>query len=230
MKRKTSNASSGPNKRYKLLDYRYARPENKALATQKTEILMARKVNRVDMKMTLGLFQSGVDNSGTVVNILSNMSRGTGMVNEFLGSEILPTSVRERMSIALGPGAGGVAADGTNVVRVIIFQWYDSSTPAVSGVLQTVNPYSPLRWENKPLINVLSDKLYGVKQQGETSITYDLVTDQIYIKSKKIKPVRFHQTNTNAQDGGLYALFISDSSIAPNPYVSSNLSVTYTDS
>lgn len=205
-------------------------PEARALATSRVDIRMARKVNRVDMKMTLGLFQSGVDNAGTVVNILANLSRGTGMVNEFLGSEILPTSIRERMSIAMGPGSGGVGADGTNVVRVIIFQWYDSSTPAVTGVLQTVSPYSPLRWENKPLINVLSDKLYGVKQQGETSLTYDLVTDVVYIKSKKIKPVRFHQTNTTAQDGGLYALFLSDSSIAPNPYVSANLSVTYTDS
>lgn len=208
---------------------RFGTPEARAIASSRAEIRMARKVSRVDMKMTTGLFQASVDNAGTVVNILSNLSRGTGMVNEFIGSEILPTSIRERMSIALGPGPGGIAGDGTNVVRIIIFQWYDASTPAVTGVLQNVNVYSPIRWENKPLLNILSDKIYGL-HQGEPSTTYDMETDQIYIKSKKIKPVRFHQTNTNAQDGGLYALFLSDSLVSPHPYVSSNLTVTYTDS
>lgn len=230
MKRKANNTSFTPTKRYKLLDYSYSRrPEAQVLQAEQREIMLARKVGRTDLKMTTVFFQNTVDSTGTIQNILANLTRGTGMVDNYLGSEILPTSIRERMSIAMGPNALA-NGDGTNVIRVIIFQWFDASVPVVNGVLQSASPYSPISWQNRKLIKVLSDKLYGTKQAGDPSLTYDLVTDAIYVKSKKLKPTRFNNAGTNAQEGGLYALFLSDSSVAAHPFLSSQLTVTFTDS
>lgn len=230
MKRKSSNASFKPNKRYKTLDYSYSRrPEAQVLRAEQREIMLARRVGKTDLKMTTTFFQNTVDDVGTVHPILTNLTRGTGMVDNYLGSEILPTSLRERLSIAVGPNALA-NGDGTNVVRVILFQWFDASTPVVAGILQSVNPYSSISWQNRKLIKVLSDKLYGLSQQGDRSLTFDLLTDSIYIKSKKMKPTRFNNAGTGQQDGGLFALFISDSSIAAHPYLSAQLTVTFTDS
>lgn len=230
MKRKTSNSTANPPKRYKLLDYSYSRrPEAQVLQAEQREIMLARRVGKTDLKMTTVFFQNSVDNIGTIQNIYANLVRGTGMVDNYLGSEILPTSVRERMSIAMGPNALA-NGDGTNVIRVILFQWFDASVPVVNGVLESISPYAPISWQNRKLIKVLSDKLYGTKQAGDPSLTYDLLTDSIYIKSKKMKPTRFNNAGTNAQEGGLYALFLSDSSVVAHPFVSSQLTVTFTDS
>lgn len=202
-------------------------PEARALNASRREIVMARKANTQELKVTYHTATASVSNAGYVFHPLINMAVGTGVQDNFIGNEVLPTSIRLHFSVSMGPVLG--AGDGTNVFRVVLFQWDDASAPVVGGVLQA--PTSPLSmglWINRENITVLADRLYGLKQYADAATSYDIITDKIYIKSKKLKPVKF--SGGTLHKGGIYAVFLSDSALPPAPYLTVYSQMTYTDS
>lgn len=205
-------------------------PEAKALQNANAVIAAQRKTTgRVEMKVTYQSDARDVTSTGYIVSLVDNLSRGTAAVNECIGNEVLPTSVRVHAGIAMGQSIAA-NGDGTNFVRIIVFQWYDSTTPAVSGILQTVTPFGMLLWENIENIKVLADRLIPLKQQGIQSDSHDAWAEKIYIKGKKMVPVKLNAAGTAIQKGEIYILVLSDSSVVAHPYCTFYSQVTYTDS
>lgn len=211
-----------------MFRYKPRRPEARALASQTAMVAASRRIGQSENKCTQYNFAHQVSNTGVVLNLYSNMSQGTGPLDNYLGNEILPTSIRMNLSITMGPLAG--VGDGTNVCRVIIFQWLDASAPVLGGVLASPSdPHSFLLWNNTENVRVLSDKLYALSQVTAAA-GYDALCDKVYIKGKKIMPTKFDQHGAGTtQKGGLYVAILSDSAVAPAPYFQASFQVTYTD-
>lgn len=218
-----------PTNRYKRARYppKPSEPGALVIRAQKREIVASRQTGKVELKVTQFQYQNSVSNAGHVSDLLSNMIPGTSSVNNFVGNEILPTSVRVHVSITMGPLAG--VGDGTNICRLVLFQWKDSIVPAVNGVLAIgTAPQSQYLWDNIENMNILADRMYALKQIVPNS-GYDAICDKIYIKGKNMTPVKWNTSTGAVQKGGIYALMISDSSIPPAPYFSLYTQVTYTD-
>ena len=210
---------------------RYSTPEARALRQANTTIRYQRKTaGRVEMKVTYKNDAGSVTTTGVIDQLTANMTRGNAAIDNFLGLEVLPTSVR--VNIALTMGQSAIASgDGTNIMRVLVFQWYDSTLPAISGILQdATSPLSMLRWENKENIKVLADRLYALKQTGLQQDSHDAISDRIYIKGKKMVPIQFNAAGNAVQKGNIYIIILSDSSVTANPYVVYHSQITYTDS
>jgi len=204
-----------------------ATPEAKALRAMKTEVRVARRpATAAELKKTYSDHQNSITSSGTMYTVLSNLTRGNAALNNYLGDAILPTSVRVTYNVTQGP-LGGVG-DGTNVLRMILFQWMDASTPTLAGVLETATVWSSIRWENKDNVRVLADRFICLAQNGSATDSYDNKGEMVYIPSKKLMPIKFNNAG-NPQKGGLYILCTSDSSIAPYPFYTCQATVTYTD-
>ena len=210
---------------------RYATPEALALRQANQSVAVQRKTAaRVEMKVTHLNDAQTVSNTGYIQSLTANMTRGNAAVDNYLGNEVLPTSVRVNIGLTMGPSlvANG---DGTNFLRVIVFQWYDSTSPAVSGILNTSSsPFSMLNWVNIENIKVLADRLVNLHQYGLKQDSYDSWSEKIYIKGKKMVPVKFNVAGTAAQKGDIYLLVVSDSSVPANPYMTYQSQITYTDS
>jgi len=229
MKRGRSNSFQGkrPYKKPRL----YRTPEAKALQEGRQQIAIQRRTSgRTELKVSQYNNAGSVDSAGTVWQpIASGLTRGTAY-NQFLGNELLPTSFRAQYSIAMGPGVGPTAGDGTNSFRVLIFQWMDSTVPAPAGVLATTNPLSNLLWTNRENIHVLSDKYYALKQASSATASWDMVVDTVYIKGKRMVPIKYNTATNTPQKGEIMMLVISDSSIATHPYFTFFTQLTFTDS
>lgn len=165
-----------------------------------------------------------VGSGGTMVNLLSSLTRGDGILGEFQGARINPAGIQFRMTCTTG--------DSTNAMRILVFQWMDSSTPVAAGVLQaSINCLSAVNITNRALINVLYDRVYTFSSYDGTNNSYCLAfpQEQQYIKGKRLFPIEFASGTTAVQKGGLYCLLLSDSAAPPNPSVSFYFRTTYTD-
>lgn len=199
------------------------------IKNQNAMVAASRRIGQSENKCTQVQTAQAIYNTGFIQNLYYNMSQGTAPLNQYLGNEVLPTSIRMHLSATMGPLAG--VGDGTNICRCIIFQWLDASVPVPAGLLQSpTDPHSFILWNNTENVRILSDKLFAVKQYAGSSTSFDAVTEKVYIKGKKIMPTKFDQHGGGTtQKGGLYCLLLTDSSAAPAPYFNVHWQITYTD-
>lgn len=219
------NAFSQPYKKRKI-----ATPEARALRQANQTVAIQRRTSaRVENKVTFASDATAVSTSGYIQSLTANMTRGNAAVDNYLGNEVLPTSVRVNIGLTIGPSlvANG---DGTNFMRILLFQWFDSTSPAVSGILNaSTSPFSMLYWHNKENIKVLADRLVPLYQQGLRQDSFYAWCEEIYVKGKKMIPIKFNSAGTAAQKGEIYLLVLSDSSVPANPYMVYQSQITYTD-
>ena len=184
---------------------RYTTPEARAIRENNSVIRQQRKTQgRVGLKVTHMGDANSVTTSGYIQSLTANMSRGTDAINNYMGNEVLPTSVRVNIGLTIGPSlvANG---DGTNFLRILIFQWYDSTLPATSGVLTTSSsPFSMLYWPNRENIKVLADRLVALHQYGLKQDSYDSWCEEIYIKGKNMIPIKFNAAGNGTQKGDIH--------------------------
>lgn len=195
------------------------------------EIALARRVgHQSELKATFTSDALTVPASGLIYNLTDNMSTGVDAVDQYIGSNITPTSLSIKWAWSYGP-SGVVPADGTNVVRTMIIQWLAAGQPSVNGILQQL-PYteSPKLWTNREEFNVLYDRRWGLKSWATAADSYDIITGEIYIKGKRMMPIKFPSTGGNVpQKYGLYMLVVTDSTAVPNPYHKFVSQITFTD-
>lgn len=191
---------------------------------------------RSDPKVTDYYYPStAVTSTGTVINLLANLTAGTGYFNNFVGRQLTPIGLDFRYEVIGAQSNALAGADLSNITRVMIVQWDDSLTPVVGSILQapSTNMMSPISLTNYDNITVLHDKLYT------TWITaYDVTSSYAnsnshcrrkYIKGHRMNPVMWNSTAVDPQKGGLYAILISDSSVTPNPFVTFTCRITFND-
>lgn len=183
-----------------------------------------------DWKVTLINFArsgvTGIAASGEVFSFFNNLSRGDNAVDNFQGRQLDPHGVSLRYQI------GAASGDSDNVMRVIIFQYYDSTVPVPAALLANIGtsaaPYFQWTHTNRPIRKILSDRTYQLAAISNPGMPY-LIVDNVYITGKRLVPVAFNATTTAIQTGGIYCLAISDSVAINHPSFTMSGEVMYLD-
>jgi len=221
MKRQRSSSTSGQ----KAKRPRYQRQDATVSAVVRKEL---RK--KTDWKYTDHQASGNVSSSGTIVSVFSNLVRGDAGINEFSGNDIKPQALLIKYFMNTNQTF--------NTVRFLVFQWFDSVTPAVSGVLQTVSTsyatISPILVTNKRYIKVLYDKTHMMAPTAADGagnvVGWGVIEPQtIYIPGKRLRPVRYNSSTNVVQDGQIYILAISDDSLTSYPQLFWHSRVTFSD-
>lgn len=157
-----------------------------------------------------------INHNGTVFSLLSTLSRGDNSLNNFRGDTITPLSLKMRYTL--------LANDQPQNMRVIIFQWFQSSTPTPAGLLDTPNsflgtalaPFSDKQFDNRKTYKILYDKFHNLTNTGagDNNISHGV---EVYIPSVAFQPIEFVYNSGAPQKGGLYVCAVSDSSAPTHP-------------
>lgn len=160
-----------------------------------------------------------VSYSGAIYDLLSNLSRGDNPVNNFEGSSIQVKSIRIRGQV--------LGSDGTNVIRIMVFQWKDPATPVPLGLLTQAGslygPFSDRLWSNKKTAKILSDTLHNVHTYEPTSLI------DVYIPGSKLARTWMSSSAATSQSNGIFMLAITDSSTSTHPQVTFLSEIVFTD-
>lgn len=162
---------------------------------------------------------SGVD------ALMNDITVGTADTQR-IGDEIDMKSVQLKYVVTRG--------DGTNVVRAILFQWFDESTPTLADILRpasigsiggVVAHYHHDNLNAKPQkFQILYDKTHLVNDVG-----YPTALGKFSTSKFKHRRVQYSAASSNPVSNRLYLAFISDSAAAAHPSVNYSLRLRYTD-
>lgn len=172
----------------------------------------------------------GVTSTGGVTSLNTDfggttLGRGDDCYQNFQGSTINPTGIRWRLVVTGATGNALLNADVFNKLRFMVFQWNDDSVPTISaattGVLQFSSTTSGKSVANQTNLIVLVDKLVCTFAQTDAAAQSSSTCEvyEGYIKAKKIAPIIFTPGSVSYKKGGLFALALSDSAVAPNPNI-----------
>lgn len=180
---------------------------------------MARKADYKHTTTSRGT-SATIDYNGNTYSLLESMTRGDGPINEFEGSKISIKSIRLRGSV--------VASDSTNVMRIMVLQWFDSAVPNPNAIINNTGtllaPYGTRYWTNKKNFKVLSDQFICL-----SSNNYEIKPVDIYISGKRLKDVWFSALANTVQTNNIVLMVVSDSSTLNHPYFTWASEVVYTD-
>lgn len=226
LKRRSSLAITKPNyKRQKTTITRS--PSSGLTSAQAASVLriLKRRESQVKEKKYsyLNVNNMGVSYSGNVYDLLSNLTRGDGGLNSYTGFAITPTGIQVRYSWNTNQEY--------STMRIICLQWFDSSVPVATGILQSagaaIAPLSSTRVENKKLFKVLYDALDT--KAPATAGAYGVGHGQFFIPASRLQEVRFNQADNSVHYGGLYILAISDDAIVAYPGFSMQAMTSFYD-
>lgn len=167
-----------------------------------------------DLKYTdNSLNNSAISSTGTIYNVLGQLTRGDAGINNYDGNTVTPQGLTVKYSWNTNQTF--------NTLRVMCVQWFDAAIPVTTGILQsgTTNLVclSPINITNREFIRVLYDKTIVIAPTagGDTTpIGLGVNYGQFFISANRMKKIRYNASANNIQDGALYILLVSDD-IAP---------------
>lgn len=174
---------------------------------------------------------ANVNTTGTIVSLYSNLVRGDAGLNNFDGNTIMPQAITMKYYIH--------TSEVRNVVRVMLIQYLETSTPSLTGILQLgtagLATVSPTLVTNKAFMKILYDRTHQLAPtaaDGANAIRGEGITDPVtvYIPGKRLRPTRYNQNTNTCQSGNLYLLLVSDDALSPSPQITYFTRVTFSDS
>lgn len=169
-----------------------------------------------------------VTNSGTVTSLLSNMTRGDNGLNMHQGNIITPRYLQIDYFYA--------TQQLYNSLRLIVFQWSETTTPTLASVLQSttsgIATISPINISSKSEIRVLADHkcIVAPSAGGDTTpIGYGTNSGSIFIPAKRLRPVRFNTSANLVQSDNIYVLYVSDDGVPVYPTLNLYSRLAFTD-
>lgn len=118
-----------------------------------------------------------------------------------------------------------VTQDNVNVIRVVLFQWKENSTPTAANILQDATAYlSQLNYLTRDRYKVLKDFNMVMTFNGPNCVFKKVKIP----KSKMLKHINYYNA-TNSDYGRIFVLLISDSLGAPHPIMEYYSRVLYSD-
>lgn len=199
---------------------------NQTVIYKKTPVY---KTPKSETKYTdLAVSNTSVTSSGYINSLLSNLVRGDNGLNQFQGNMIYPKYVQVDYYT--------YSNQTYNAIRIMVFQWMDSATPVLSGVLANtaagIAPISQTLVTNKGFIKVLYDDRHIIAPTagGDTTpVGFACHMGKAFIPGSKIKPIRYNSSSNVVQDGNIYILAVSDDSVPTYPAMYFHSRVAYTD-
>lgn len=207
----------------------YTKPSNAMKNEIRKEVIKELR-SKADLKYAdaFGSVNANVTSSGSVLNILSNLTRGSAGLDNFDGNSI------KVKGITLNYGCH--SNQSFNYMRVMLIQWADSGSPTLSGILNTTTtglaPFAMIYVTNRKNIKVLYDKTFVLSPSagGDSTITGEGVfTDKVYIDGARVKKITYQAGANTIQDGGLYLIAVSDDSLTTYPQINWGTRVSFYD-
>lgn len=210
-----------PQKQYQGRKYRKPYRKNygknssldyKIRSTVKKEIMKTAESKVADRNNTA--FNIDYNGSSSIFSLI-NVARGDGP-DEFIGDEITLTKLRLKWAVQ--------AIDQTNLIRCTIIQDVSGGGVPTVGTLYesagTVNtPLSPFNLNYRNTYKVLYDEFFataGNTTSGNSTNTSHISGD-ISIPMWKLRKISFQSSTNTVTAGGIYIVFVSDSSNISTP-------------
>ncbi len=161
-----------------------------------------------------------VDSSGTIFALFQPPVGDVDTSRD--GDQVDLTSGEFRFAI------GG--ADSTNLVRIILFKWEQSTVPVPADIINpgylsgTTAPLAPLNWDRKAQVKVYYDQLFSLVLATDT---------QLVARTVQYTPVgkpQWIQSSTTVGTNQIFCLAISDSSSGVHPAFEFGSVIGFTDS
>lgn len=170
---------------------------------------------------------SSVDFSGSLWD-LTVIAQGSGN-GQRVNDELTLESIECKMN------AGG--ADTTNLMRVILVQYFPQNAPTVGTIFQNsgsgAGPISQFRKDTFLDYRVLWDNYYnpssGKNKIGLVLSTSSAQREWAFTIRGGFRPKLLYNTAATTGNNHVYLMAISDSGAVPNPTLSFNARVTYLD-
>lgn len=172
-----------------------------------------------DLKYTDStIANTAVSASGLIGTALANLIRGDAGINAFDGNTITPQGLTVKYM--------WYSNQIHNQVRLLCFQWLDSSTPSASSVLQSVvtglGTLSATNVNSKDVMRVLYDKTHVIAPTagGDTTVIGNGTSyEKFFISGKRLRKIRYNITSNTVVEGNIYFLAISDDVLATFPAI-----------
>lgn len=131
-------------------------------------------------------------------------------------------------------GENPLSTGDANILRVIVFRWFDSAFPTVNDILYdntsgiwTGYPYIdiPTVWAQKPKFQLLNDKRIQIDENSYDHEFY-------YLKKKFRKGATTHYSGPSPSDienKNIFFMIMSDSGVLPHPTFSGYSRLTFRD-
>lgn len=199
-----------------------ARKPNKAPKRKALRKIIRQEATSTLMKLSETKYHDkdyalGADLNGAIVD-LSSIGQGSTDVTRD-GDKALPTSLFVGFSV-IGETYSGI-------VRMIIFRWIDTGIPTPGNICEGLGgnyaTISPFVHDLRGNFQVLRDKHYRVSNNGGSEI----VTDVFTMKLAK-KTLQYYQGGVSARNK-IYALLITDRSLATSPNIYLTTRMNYKD-
>lgn len=176
----------------------------------------------IEPKVTyVSILSQAVDFTGGVYSLTRNLTQGDNATNQATGNRIKPSYLELRYTWSTNQTY--------SQCRLIVFQWADQQLPNPSSIVypgSTGSPLSPLYWPNITKIHVLHDSLTTLVPHSTGG--YGAKSHSVRISGMKtvmLYPGLFSQP----QMYGLYAMYITDDSIASFPVLNLESALVFTD-
>lgn len=160
-----------------------------------------------------------MSSSGTLVKLFgTQFIQGSDGLNNYDGNTLTMNGVSLKFMCQTNQNY--------NFCRVMVFQWLDSSTPVLSGILQDtttgIATVSPTLVTNKSFLKVLYDKPFAMAPTADSAVTVGngIYEGSCYIPAKRLSKVRMDATNdATCQKGQIYLMYLSDDSVTTFPQI-----------
>jgi len=213
---------------------RDAYPEKYQAAVKRRKASQAKKqamaIRRADLKFTdHGAGSENVTSSGTITSILTNLVRGDNGLDNFSGRSILVRGITLKWHM--------VTNQTYNRCRVMLFQWLDSGTPTLSGLLAStttgIATVAPIFATNRDNVNVLYDKHFVIAPTaaGDTTVYGEgSISGQCFIPSNRVRKVKYNTGSNTPQHGNIFLLTLSDDAVTFFPLITYHVRTSFYDS
>lgn len=161
---------------------------------------------------------------------MDQVSAGDGE-SDRSGLEITPTGLQFYLRFT---GENPLTSGDSNVVRVIVFRWFDDVYPTATDILYdntagifTGYPYVdiPTVWDEKPKYQVLCDKRISIDENSYDNVFFG---HKMSFK-KNAKIVYKGPASTDISTKNIFYLVVSDSTVVPHPVFTGYSRITFKD-
>lgn len=154
-------------------------------------------------------------------NIAQNTTGTDGRVGDKINLESFDFWIRTYIPETSVP----ITQDNVNVIRVILFQWKESTTPIGGDILQDPNTFLSQ-------LNYLTRDRYKILKDFNMIMTFNGPNDALkkisISKNKMLKSINYYNAG-NSDYGRIFVLLVSDSLGAPHPVYEYYSRVLYSD-
>lgn len=178
----------------------------------------------IEMKHTYGSINSSASTTCAFNQITSSIVVGTADIANRIGDKYLLKNLVIGMNVGL--------ADTTNIIRAVLFQWNENSTPD-SGIFEDTGTAGAL---GLTMGSFSRDKMNSGVLRVIRDYTFCLGTNKsnIYFSNKFVnlkncKPVQMYGSSATAGSGTLWLAYVSDSAAVSHPTFQAHWTINYTD-